>query len=309
MTNKFLAIVWLGLATLVGCGGGGGGGASMVVDTGGSVVNPVTSFSRGNLLNGPAHMAFYGSDLYVVSNGNDKILKIDAAGVQTDLNVPVSSPLGIAFDPNTVGQMYVSAVSTGSGLPGVYPVRNLSSGHPTLDSSAVNQTSLNYYGITFANTVLYAVNQPSQVLRTPIGSAPIALVGSPTALLSANSYVYVTRNAVTGTGADLWGVKKINANTQEVTNFASSALFNRPNAIVVNAATGDFYVANSGTPGDATSGRVLKVSADGLTVTSFLTHANGVCAPSGLAINGGYLYVGNGPCTTGGESFILKTQL
>lgn len=306
MKNKFLAIVWLGLATLMGCGGGGGG-SSIVVDTGGSVVNPVTSFSRGNLLNGPVHMAFYGSDLYVVSNGNDKILKIDAAGVQTDLNVPIHLPLGLAFDPNVAGQMYVSAVSTGSGLPGVYPVRNLSSGHPTLDSSLVNQTGLNYYGITFANTVLYAVNQPSQVLMT--GSTPISLIGSPTGLLSANSYVYVTRNAVTGTGADLWGVKKINANTQEVTNFASSALFNRPNAIVVNSATGEFYVANSGTPGDATSGRVLKVSADGLTVTAFLTHANGVCAPAGLAINGGFLYVGNGPCTTGGESFILKTQL
>lgn len=308
MKNKFLAIVCLGLATLVGCGGGGGG-SNATVDTGGTVTNPVISFSRGNLLNGPVHMAFYGPDLYVVSNGNDKILKIDSAGVQTDLAVPVHLPLSIAFDPNIAGQMYVSAVSTGSGLPGVYPVRNLSSGHPTLDSSVVNQTSLNYYGITFAGTVLYAVNQPSQVLMTPAGSTPIALIGSPTGLLSANSSVYVTRNAVTGTGADLWGVKKINANTQEVTNFASSALFNRPNAIVVNSATGDFYVANTGTPGDPTSGRVLKVSADGLTVTSFLIHANGVCAPTGLAINGGVLYVGNGPCTSGGESFILKTQL
>jgi hypothetical protein len=306
MKNKFLAIVCLGLATLVGCGGGGGG-SNATVDTGGTVTNPVTSFSRGNLLNGPVHMAFYGPDLYVVSNGNDKILKIDSAGVQTDLAVPVHSPLGIAFDPNNAGLMYVSAVANIVEQSGVYPVLNLSSG-PRLGSSLVSP-GINYYGITFAGPVLYAVNQPSQVLIAATGSTSIALISTPTGLLSANSFVYVTRNAVTGTGADLWGVKKINANTQEVTNFASSALFNRPNAIVLNSATGDFYVANTGTPGDPASGRVLKVSADGLTVTSFLTHANGVCAPTGLAINGGVLYVGNGPCTSGGESFILKTQL
>jgi hypothetical protein len=295
MKNKFLVLCLLVSAALLGCGGGGGGASGGGGNPGGGGTgSTVSQFVSGPWLSGSRHIAFVGTDLYVANAGSSEVIKVDAAGNHTSL-LSIASPFGITAHGSDV---YVTG--TIGGLSKAYLVANGSSLTPTCncygvafdgthlafaDQTGVNTSGTTTYPVkTFINGVSYRVTQ---------------IASKPTGLIFYNTFLYVTRNEASTSGA----IQKIDLTTNTVTDVAGSALFNRPNAIAVNSSNGDFYVVNDG------DGKVLKVS--GGTVTVHLDASDGLCSPGGVAIGGdGLLYVSNGACAGGnGNGFILKASL
>jgi DNA-binding beta-propeller fold protein YncE len=291
MLLKPLLLATISIALLNGCGGGGGGdGGSGSGSVGaGAGVTTVSTFVTDADLSGSRHIAFSGSDLYVAvdvpASASDKVLKFDSAGVKTTL-VPsgtfsgITSPFGIAASGSDV---YVAGTVAASQR--LYLVAN--------GSPAAGLPTCNCYGIAYDGTNLSYADQSTQSVYTYRGGALYRtnLVNfKPTGLVFHNSDLYVTRFDATTTGA----IQKIDLANNSVANFAGSSLFNNPNAITVDPATGNFYVVNDG------DGKVLKIS--GGNVTVHLDSSHGLNSPGGVAVGNGFLYVSN-------NGFILKASL
>ncbi len=296
MTYQTLAFSLLLVSALSGCGGGGGGsGASdSNSNAGGNGTKTVSQFVSGSWLSGSRHIAFAGTDLYVANAGGSNVVKVNAAGSHSSV-LSISSPFGITAYGNDV---YVTG--TIGGVSKSYLVANGSSVTPTCNCYGVaydgthmayaDQTGVNTNGTTTYPVKTFIGNQIYQTTQ---------VAAKPTGLIFYNSFLYVTRNEASTSGA----IQKIDLSNNAVTDVAGSPLFNRPNAIAVNSTNGDFYVVNDG------DGKVLKIS--GGTVTVHLDATNGLCSPGGVAVGGdGLLYVSNGACPGGnGEGFILKASL
>lgn len=312
MFYKSLLLAMISFASLTGCGGGGGGGvdAGSGSGSGGAGGFTVTRFVTDADLNGSRHIAFSGTDLYVAvdvpASASDKVLKFDSSGVKTTL-VPsgsfsgITSPFGIAASGSDV---YVSGTKVGPNLKNVYLVANASSA----ERGGCNGGDC--YGVALgevniANSIGVALSYVDQTPRNNVGAPtdyPIythrggAIVRTtfvqsmPTGLVFYNRNLYVTRHQASTNGA----IQKIELDTNTVSNFAGSSLFNGPNAIAVDQATGNFYVVNDG------DGKVLKIS--GGNVTVHLDSTNGLSSPGGVAVGNGFLYVSN-------NGFILKASL
>ena len=297
MKYKFLAFLLCLVATLPGCGGGGGGGDGVSGGGGtggGGATKTVSQFVSGAWLSGSRHIAFAGTDLYVANAGGNNVVKVDAAGNHASV-LTISSPFGITAHGTDA---YVTG--TINGLSKSYLVANGSSLTPTCNCYGVaydgthmayaDQTGLTVNGVTTYPVKTFIGNQVYQTTQ---------IASKPTGLTFYNTFLYVTRNEASTTGA----IQKIDLTSNAVTDVAGSALFNRPNAIAVNPNNGDFYVVNDG---DA---KVLKISAG--TVTVHLDASDGLCSPGGVAVGGdGLLYVSNSACPGGnGDGFILKASL
>lgn len=287
MFFKRLLSAALCFALLNGCGGGGGGASGGAGGSGGGGTT-VSTFVTDTDLNGSRHIAFLGTDLYVAADVDGsgltagKVLKFDNAGVKTTV-VPsgtfnsINNPLGIAAHGSDV---YVSGTSN---LTKVYLVADGTPKSPTC----------NCYGVAFDGTYLSFADQSTQTVYTYSNGVSYRtnLVNfKPTGLVFYNSDLYVTRFDASTTGA----IQKIDLANNSVSNFSGSALFNNPNAITVDPATGNFYVVNEG------DGKILKISAGSVTV--HLDSSNGLNTPGGVAVGNGYLYVSN-------NGFILKASL
>lgn len=295
MQIKFSILLLLASAILTGCGGGGGGeGTTGGGNVSGGSTRTVSQFVSGSWLSGSRHIAFAGTDLYVANAGGSNVVKVDSAGNHASV-LSVASPFGITAYANDV---YVTG--TIGGLSKSYLVANGSSLTPIC----------NCYGVAFDGTRMAYADQSgvntngvtTYPVKTFIGNAlyqTTQIASKPTGLIFYNTFLYVTRNESSTSGA----IQKIDLTTNAVTDVAGSVLFNRPNAIAVNSNNGDFYVVNDG------DGKVLKVS--GGNVTVHLDSSNGLCSPGGVAVGGdGSLYVSNGACPGGnGEGFILKASL
>jgi hypothetical protein len=296
MTYPSLALSLLLVGSLWGCGGGGGGGGAPdnTSNTGGNGTKTVSQFVSGSWLSGSRHIAFAGTDLYVANAGGSNVVKVDAAGNHSSV-LSITSPFGITANGTDV---YVTG--TIGGVSKSYLVANGSSVTPACNCYGVaydgtrmayaDQTGVNTNGTTTYPVKTFIGNQIIQTTQ---------IAAKPTGLIFYNSYLYVTRNEASTSGA----IQKINLSNNMVSDVAGSPLFNRPNAIAVNSTNGDFYVVNDG------DGKVLKVS--GGTVTVHLDASNGLCSPGGVAVGGdGLLYVSNSACPGGnGEGFILKASL
>jgi DNA-binding beta-propeller fold protein YncE len=296
MKHQFSVILLFFATTLLGCGGGGGGGGSSTGggNVGGGSTKTVSQFVSGSWLSGSRHIAFAGTDLYVANAGADNVIRVNAAGSHTSV-LSIASPFGITAYGNDV---YVTG--TIGGLSKSYLVANGSSLTPTCNCYGVafdgihmayaDQTGVSINGVTTYPVKTFIGNQLYQTTQ---------ITSKPTGLIFYNSFLYVTRNESSTSGA----IQKIDLSTNAVTDVAGSTLFNRPNAIAVNSNNGDFYVVNDG------DGKVLKVS--GGNVTVHLDSSHGLCSPGGVAVGGdGLLYVSNGACPGGnGNGFILKASL
>jgi hypothetical protein len=296
MTYPSLALSLLLLGALWGCGGGGGGGGApdSTSNAGGNRTKTVSQFVSGSWLSGSRHIAFAGTDLYVANAGGSNVVKVDATGSHSSV-LSIASPFGITANGTDV---YVTG--TIGGLSKSYLVANGSSVTPTCNCYGVaydgtrmayaDQTGVNTNGTTTYPVKIFIGNQIFQTTQ---------IAAKPTGLIFYNSFLYVTRNEASTSGA----IQKINLSNNTVSDVAGSPMFNRPNAIAVNSTNGDFYVVNDG------DGKVLKVS--GGTVTVHLDASNGLCSPGGVAVGGdGLLYVSNSACPGGnGEGFILKASL
>ena len=302
MTYQSLALSLLLVSALLGCGGGGGGGGSggsasdSTNNAGGNGTKIVSQFVSGSWLSGSRHIAFAGTDLYVANAGGSNVVKVNAVGNNSSV-LSITSPFGITANGNDV---YVTG--TIGGVSKSYLVAN---GNGSSVTPACNCYGVAYDGTRMAYADQTGVNTNGTTtypVKTFIGNhlyQTTQIAAKPTGLIFYNSFLYVTRNEASTSGA----IQKIDLSNNSVTDVVGSPLFDRPNAIAVNSTNGDFYVVNDG------DGKVLKVS--GGTVTVHLDASNGLCSPGGVAVGGdGLLYVSNSACPGGnGEGFILKASL
>lgn len=316
--NKFLSVLGLVLATfLTGCGGGGGGSApqEIVVTAPGNGVatNPVTVLIN-SLLTNPRHMALYGNALYVADvtdtatgDGHIKVFNLSNNTVGSAIG-PVISPVGIAFKSS--GELFVTGTNPTSGRTGIL---QLSGNSVTEKVTGINPAGLLFDGSSYAYVADISANR---VLVYDNGfaaasySAPIS--NMPSGVAFDGTYIYATRFQGGNQGVYRFSVS---GNSAVGGVFATSTYFNAPNAIAVRTATRkEIYVVNTG--GAANMRSVLKISEDGQTVTPFLSASNSdhkLCGPTGIVIEGNYLYVANSTCSgsvnTAYAGALLQIQL
>lgn len=312
MNKKFLLpLLCLALTVLSACGGGGGGGSSgNSSNTPSSSSNYVKSIQTWDLNNGEypklmtadatgnVYVAVTGSNAAIYNN-SDRIAKFDGAHFSTYLSV--GRPYALTFvDPANVSSgFYISAQPNGSN-PGIY------------DSTLISvdtQVGAGYGGVLYASNRVFWANQTTSRVVSDTNSHNFSVTQAPAGIAIKQGAFYVTRSTLVSSGTSVCAVQVL-TNTSDVHDFAcSSSQFNRPQGIAYSSQVDAFYVVNSGG-----SGTVVRIDASGnVDATPFLTSADGLCAPVGAVVVGNYLYVSNGPCTSGANhvngGFILRVNL
>ena len=299
------------LVILSGCGGGGGGASN----TSPTTSNPSVFISSSSINNAVTlgylrQMSISGGYLYVVdslsANGavTGRIRKFDASSgayIKTEIASGGSADqqnavYSVAVNGNDI---YITGTDNSAGLTGT-GVINLNSSTSNLTAAALQSP----YGLVVGNNKLFVtdiggtgdkvviynvtVSPPTLISSITVATNPVGLA------YDSSGFVYVTTQTA-GTN----GVYKISASSPyTVSAFANSSLFKNPNGIAVRTSPNEIYVVDTGTTD--TNSSVLKISADGSTVTKLLDGADSssmLCAPIGAAISGNVLYISNGTCT------------
>ena len=279
------------------CGGGGGGGAPAadVVTPpgfGDTTLTPTEVYSG---LISPQFMTFNNGFLYVAdrtvssSNATGTIRKINPSNQAMTALGTINSPVGVAFDSS--GYLYATGGNPNSGT-GLLLV-NTGNGSLTDKVLGLNPAGVAFDGSGYG----YVADLSGKVVVLDSGFSQVgqgvSISSSPNGVVFTGGNAYVTRY-----GGGNQGVYKFQTPTNAASLFASSTYFNNPTAIAVRTNPLQFYVVNTG--GAYSERSILKISADGSSVTTFLsatTQAHKLCAPTGIAIDGNDFYFANSSCS------------
>ena len=298
--SKRLWAVALGAGMLASCGGGGGGGgggAGYQAQDPGSGDGTVRATAVVAGLVSPQMMTVRAGMLYVADR---TVSASDERGTirVIDPNLLTSTPLGVIYSPVSVAFSGTTLLATGknptSGRTGVIEI-NQATQALTDRFQATYPAGLTFdtAGYGYVADDLGAKVLPFTSGYNAVGSG-VAVSSCPSGVAYDGGYVYVTR-----CGGGAAGVYRFASPSGAASAFATSSYFNQPTAIAVRTTPQlEFYVVNTGGTVDERS--ILKISADGSSVQPLLsakTLAHGLCAPTGLAIEGNTLYFANSSCT------------
>jgi len=325
MRISIYAVLLFVTSLLNGCGGGGGAGAGSSSTTTSCTQTSPCVFTSGVTMKYLRHMLFDGSYLYVIDSdtnaccGNSHLRQFSAS---TGNYITTYEK-----DANSLQDAYSIAKFKGgivvSGLKNAAPGNGIIS----IDPVAPNYTSVtekyhaNPYGLAVdtgnITNRLYVTDQTANSVSVYDTSYTLQTTNFATNVNAdwvrptGVAYDGVSNIYVTAFGGGSKGLYKINTNTYSVISISNTA-FKQPNGVVVNTSSGEIYVVNTGTTD--TNSSVLKISANGSTVSTFLDGSNSsskLCGPVGVAISGSYLYISNSSCiaNTAYANAVIKVSM
>lgn len=281
-------------------GGCGGGSTNTVVEPTG---NPHLVSADPRIMS-PKLMTVAGTDIYIANQISNAMAAVvgapnnyDISGVLKLTSTEVLSPvgfsgfydgIGVSIDSNN--QPYVSGKTVADGTAGIY----------SLNGSRLAYTSGSHYGFAFVNgddLLAPSINLANKLsLSSATGYAtwtPLVFTETPQAFARKGNYLYFS----TATG-NIYKSDINNILAAPVQLALTGLNLDSPNGIAFD---GDvMYVVNYG-PAAGTGSWIAKITNES-SVSEFKKDINWLCASSGIAVRGNYIYVSNGSKNMSGST-------